>query len=254
MQINFILIMDYQTEQPTKRCKIHSPITDKETMLNIQQIKPRPVPNFNNKPDYGIKYGKNPFNNLDDFNNNQILNLYRYCRINEEELDRTDCIFYGTNLKGIESYNVKPRGFLTHPTLREFILPEEEKQHLVDLTDPDNFEEISNLIEQNTLEQIYNSLKLVERNDEDVYFEESCRLPDLKHEREAYKDYGVFVRFSDSKTDDIQFINILKNIFKNKKGIYTKCLKPIFPMSHGHAEVVIWDKELNRRLYQKYFD
>ena len=245
--------MDYRTEQPTKRCKIHPPITDKETILNKQQIKPRPVPNFNIKPYYGIKYGEKAFNNLGDFNNNQILNLFRYCRIGEEELDRTDCIFYGTNLKGIESYNVKPRGFMTNPTLREFILPEEEKQHLVDLTDPDNFEEISNFIDQNTLNQIYNSLKLVEQNDEDVYFEESCRLRDLKPEREAYKDYGIFVRFSDSKTDDIQFINILKNIFKNKKGIYTKCLKPIFPMSHGHAEVVIWDKELNRRLYQKYF-
>lgn len=245
--------MDYQTGQPTKRCKIHPSITNNETMLNIQQIKPRPVPNFS-EPDYGFKYGKNAFNNLGDFDNNQILNLFRYCRIDKEELDTNDCIFYGTNLKGIDSYNVKPRGFMTNPNLREFILPEEEKQHLVDLTDPDNFEEISNLIEQNTLEQIYESLKLVERNDEDVYFEESCLLPDLKSERDAYKDYGVFVRFSDSKIEDILFINILKNIFKNKKGIYTKCLKPIFPMSHSHAEVVIWDKELNRKLYQKYFN
>ena len=245
--------MDYQTEQPTKRCKIHPPITNNETELNMNQIKPRPVPNFNIEPNYGFKYGKYAFMNLGEFDNNQI-KLFRYCRIDEEELDRTGCIFYGTSLKGIESYNVKPRGFMTNPTLREFILPEEEKQHLVDLTDPDNFEEISNLIPENTLNKIYESLKLVDQNNEDVYFKESCRLPDLKHEREAYKDYGVFVRFSDSKIDDVQFINILKNIFKNKKGIYTKCLKPIFPMSHGHAEVVIWDKELNRRLYQKYFD
>ena len=84
-----------------------------------------------------------------------------------------------------------------------------------------------------------------------MFLNQKTEFEELKKEKNKYnKGEILYVRKSDDVDDDIEFVKIIKGLLPKKyKGTYTKCLKPLFGDSLSHAEVIIWDKELNEKLF-----
>ena len=204
-------------------------------------------------PDYKKKHGEHAFMDLSDYNNEKPLKLYRSDK-DESKLER-GIMFYGTDLRGIETY-------IKSNTYWEWTLSEEDKNLLFDLTDIKNqntLDKIFNKTDINEIKEAFIKTKKIGNNNSNnpVVFNYETKFEDLKTEKEHYleekkegENYNIlYVRKSDELKDDIKFVEIMKRLLPKSKGTYTKCLQPLFGDSLSHAEVIIWDEELNERLF-----
>ena len=213
---------------------------------------PVPLPTFG-PPNYIREHGKHAFMDLSDYNEQKPLKLYRSDK-DKEKLKR-GIMFYGTDPRGIKPY-------IKNNTYFEWTLSEKDKNSLFDLTDIKNKETIDNILNDETLNKIKNAFfktsqnieaqKIDNNNEKSVVFNFKIELAELKEEKEKYNKEGgiLYVRKSDELKYDMEFVKIMKRLLPGYKGTYTKCLQPLFGDSLSHAEVIIWDEELNERLFK----
>ena len=210
-----------------------------------------PKPNFT-PTNYIGDHGEHAFMDLSDYNEKKPLKLYRSDK-DENKLRDRKIMFYGTDLRGIQPY-------IKYNTYYEWTLFEEDKNSLFDLTDIENQKTLNEKLKQKDIDEIKKAFfktslsieKQKDINEDQVFFESGTDLKELKKEKEHYLENEnniLYVRKSDDVNDDIEFVKIMKKLLPKYKGTYTKCLKPLFGDSLSHAEVIIWDKELNEKLF-----
>ena len=212
---------------------------------------PLPLPTIA-PPNYIGEHGEHAFMDLSDYNEKKPLKLYRSDK-DEEKLKR-GIMFYGTDLRGIQPY-------IKNNTYYEWTLSKKDKNSLFDLTDIENQKTLNSILKDETLKKIKEAFfktsqnieeqKMDINNENQVVFKSDTDLKELEKEKNKYeKGEILYVRKSDNLNYDIKFVNTIRTLLPKKyKGTYTKCLKPLFGDSLSHAEIIIWDEELNKRLF-----
>ena len=216
---------------------------------------PSYLPTFT-PPNYKKEHGDHAFMNLSNYKKSNPLKLYRSDKDETKLTSRDYIMFYGTDLRGIQPY-------IKNNTYYEWTLSKEDKESLFDLTDIKNQQILNERLTEPNLKTIktvfFKTSQSIEEqkmdndnnNENSVVFKFETEFEDLEKEKTHYEENNIlYVRKSDDVGNDIKFANIMKTLFPEYKGIYTKCLKPLFGDSLSHAEIIIWDEELNKRLFQ----
>lgn len=201
---------------------------------------PKYVPNFGN-PNFKILYGNHAFSDLKDLKKQELLILlYR-----SDLKRRLDFNYFGPmDVETIRSY-IPESGLYYGAKLPKDVSVKLYKS-LIDLTNIDNQKIILDKLGLD-LSKYEKSFRITD-NSTFVNLEVKC--PELQKEIDHLKSGGkLLFRTSDSAKADNEFAKKIKDLFPGKKGIYTKCLKPLIGDSLSHSEIILWNQELLNELF-----
>ena len=218
--------------------------------------------NLNSPPGTPIKS-----NNNNNNNNNKEVNLTKDLQLYRSDIEKIKArgfkiAFYGTSKKGIRSYVTSP-----DQLAYEFKLNESNRKTILDLSKPENRQELTERMKSITEDHIKNINILIKKYNESIEKYNKSKNKNKNKSKNKNKNEiksilknnikiimnktyskknntnSNYTRKSDEVNDDIIFAFILKTLFPDNIGIF------IPKNNFHHNEVIIWNENVNEQLH-----